>query len=365
MIPFVDLSAQYESIQDDIQLAINGVLTNTQFVGGHELREFESEFAEYCEVTDAVGVGNGTDALRLALLALDIGPGDEVIIPSHTFFATSEAVSSTGATPVFAEILEGTMLVDPSDIERLVTTKTKAIIPVHLNGQICDMDRISAIGAKHDLAVIEDAAQAHGSRWKGKRAGSLGTVGCFSFYPSKNLGAYGDGGAVVSNDAAIVTKVRMLANHGRQDKYLHQAVGVNSRLDNLQAAILRVKLRRLDQWNNQRRALADRYRESLSDSRLLLPEVSEFAEPVWHLYVVRSADRDSLRSQLSERGISTGMHYPVPAHAQPVYALENDSREDLPITGKVTSTILSLPMYPEMTEQQLMTVVDAVYDIQR
>jgi dTDP-4-amino-4,6-dideoxygalactose transaminase len=362
-IPLVGLFDQYLQIKPEVDKAIEKVISSTQFVGGAELRAFEEEFAAFCEVESCVGVANGTDAIYLALRALGIGKGDEVITVSHTFIATTEAITLTGATPVFIDIKEDTVLMDPSLIEAAITEKTKAIIPVHLYGQTCEMDQILDIAWRHGLKVVEDAAQAHGARWKGKRAGSIGDVACFSFYPGKNLGAFGDAGGVVSNDQNLIERLRVIANHGSVTKYTHECEGVNSRLDGLQAAILRVKLRRLDEWNAQRRSHAAFYVEALRDLDLTPVSVHPDAEPVWHLFVVRTTEREELQKRLSENGIATGIHYPTPLHLQPAYAYLEIPPGSLPVTELVSGEIVSLPMYPELTRSQLEAVVTALTNV--
>ncbi|HSB27987.1 MAG TPA: DegT/DnrJ/EryC1/StrS family aminotransferase [Pyrinomonadaceae bacterium] len=356
-IPLVDLFAQYQSIKPEVDLAIQNVINQSGFVGGNEVRAFEQEFAEYCEVSACVGVGNGTDAIYLALRALGIGKGDEVITVSHTFISTSESITQTGATPVFIDVKEDTMLMNPELIEEAITPRTRAIIPVHLYGQTCEMDAILDIAARRGLKVIEDAAQAHGARWKGSRAGSMGDLATFSFYPGKNLGAYGDAGAVVSNDAQLIETVRLLANHGSSNKYTHQVEGMNSRLDSLQAAILRIKLRRLDQWNAQRRQHANFYLHALASSQLITVKAHADAEPVWHLFVVRTKEREEIQRRLAAEGISTGIHYPTPLHLQPAYSYLAVPPGTLPVTEQIAAEILSLPMYPELGPDQLEAVV--------
>ena len=360
MIQLVDLNAQYHSIKSEIDGAIQRVVDSSAFIGGKEVKLFEAEFAAYCETKACVGVGNGTDAIYLTLRAMGIGPGDEVITVAHTFIATSEAISMAGARPVFVDIKEDTMLMDPALLEQAITRRTKAIVPVHLYGQPCDLDAIMEIAERHGLKVIEDAAQAHGARWRGRRVGSIGDAACFSFYPGKNLGAYGDAGAVVSQDEELIERVRMLANHGRLEKYTHKIEGVNSRLDGMQAAILRVKLRHLDEWNESRRRLADYYMERLTFPDLVLPVVSESAQPVWHLFVVRAAEREPLQAQLKSEGVATGVHYPVPLHVQPAYEYMAIRRGTLPITEKVSKDVVSLPMYPELTEENIDSVCSAL-----
>jgi dTDP-4-amino-4,6-dideoxygalactose transaminase len=359
-IPLVGLFDQYQTIKPEIDEAIERIIAKSAFVGGEEVRSFEREFAAYCETKACVGVGNGTDAVYLTLRALDVGPGDEVITVAHTFIATSEAISMTGARPVFVDIREDTMLLDPALLERAITSHTKAIVPVHLYGQPCDMDAIMDVAARHGLKVIEDAAQAHGARWRGRRVGAIGDAACFSFYPGKNLGAFGDAGAVVSQDEDLIERIRMLANHGRLEKYTHKMEGVNSRLDGLQAAILRVKLRHLDDWNQSRRRHADFYLETLSNSEIRPPVIHENALPVWHLFVVRIADREAFQRKLKEEGIATGIHYPVPLHLQPAYQDFKIPLGTLPVTERVSGEVVSLPMYPELTPAELETVVNAI-----
>lgn len=359
-IPLVGLFDQYQTIKPEIDAAIENIITKSAFVGGEEVLNFEAEFAAYCETKACVGVGNGTDAIYLTLRALGIGPGDEVITVAQTFIATSEAISMTGARPVFVDIKDDTMLMDPALLEQAITPRTKVILPVHLYGQTCDLDAIMEIADRHGLKVIEDAAQAHGARWRGRRAGSIGDAACFSFYPGKNLGAFGDGGAVVSQDEDLIERIRMLANHGRLEKYTHKMEGVNSRLDGLQAAILRVKLRHLDEWNQSRRRHADFYFETLSGSELRMPVVDENAQPVWHLFVVRVSDREAFQQKLKAEGIATGVHYPVPLHLQPAYEYLEIPLGSLPVTEQVSREVVSLPMYPELTEEQLAKVAGSI-----
>ena len=359
-IQLVGLYDQYQTIKPEIDAAIQNIITKSAFVGGEELRGFEHDFAAYCEAKACVGVGNGTDALYLTLRALGIGAGDEVITVAHTFIATAEAISMTGALPIFIDVREDTMLMDPDKVEAAITPKTKAIVPVHLYGQSCDMDAIMEIARRHGLKVVEDAAQAHGGRWRGQRVGSIGDAATFSFYPGKNLGAFGDAGAVVSQDEDLMEQVRMLANHGRLEKYTHKMEGVNSRLDGLQAAILRVKLRYLDEWNSKRRAHADFYLDSLSQSEFVPQTVNANAEPVWHLFVIRVAEREALQQRLKNEGIATGIHYPVPLHVQPAYEHRQIPVGTLPVTERVASQVVSLPMYAELTQEQLEAVCNAV-----
>jgi dTDP-4-amino-4,6-dideoxygalactose transaminase len=359
-VPFVDLRAQYATIKADIDSAIASVIDRSAFIQGAEVAAFEREFAEYCGADACASTANGTDALYIALRTLGIGPGDEVITVAHTFIATTEAISQCGARPVLVDIRDDTMLLDPGQLEAAITPRTKAIIPVHLYGQVCDMDAILPIARRHGLKVVEDAAQAHGATWHGRRTGGIGDVTCFSFYPAKNLGAFGDAGAIVSDSRAFIEAARTLANHGRQSKYIHLQEGVSSRLDGLQAAILRVKLRHLDAWNAARRRIARAYLSALAGSGVELPGVASACDPVWHLFVVRAADRDGLQASLKAKGIETGIHYPCPLHLQPAYGSLGVPRGSLPVTERTAARILSLPMFPEMTDVQVDHVAAAV-----
>ena len=371
-VPLVDLRAQYLTLKQEIDAAIQRVIDRTAFVGGTELAAFEADFASYCgrraegdaskapyneefEADDlsCVGCANGTDALVLALRGLGIGIGDEVITVAHTFTATAAAIVLSGARPVFVDIREDTMLLDPDAVDAAVTPRTRAIIAVHLYGQPCDMDQIRDVARRHDLKVIEDAAQAHGAYWRGRRVGTLGDVATFSFYPGKNLGAYGDGGAIVSTDRELIERIRRSADHGRLDKYHHGTVGINSRLDNLQAAILNVKLRYLDGWNAARRQIATRYQEGLRESDLVCPTVHPDAESVWHLFAVRTEQRQALQDRLAAAGIASGIHYPTPLHLQPAYAFLDVQPGSLPATERVASQVLSLPMYAELPQEAI------------
>lgn len=357
-IPLVDLKAQLRSIRDQIDAAVESVMDKARFVGGAEVALFETEFAGFCGAEACVGVGNGTDALYLALRALGVGRGDEVITVSHTFVATAEAISLAGATPVFCDILPDTLLMDSASFEAAITPRTKAVIPVHLYGQACDMDKINGVAAHHGLRVIEDAAQAHGASWRGRRVGGLGDAACFSFYPGKNLGALGDGGAVVSDNAALIDTVRRLANHGRQTKYVHEIEGVNSRLDAIQAAVLRVNLRHLAAWNAARRTIASWYDELLDAGSMAQRLVCRSeAEHVHHLYVVMVDARDQVLSGLAAHGIAAGVHYPVPLHEQPAYAHLAIAPSALPVTHDVARRVLSLPMFPELRRDQVERIV--------
>lgn len=357
-IPFLDLKPSHDEIEDELIAAMKSVLASGSFIMGTELNAFESEFSKYCEVDHCVGVGNGLEALHLLLRAYDIGPGNEVLVPSNTFIATWLAVTQTGATPVPIEPDIGTHNIDPARLEAAITSRTRAIIPVHLYGQPADMDPINQIAEKHGLIVIEDAAQAQGARYKGQRAGSLGHAAATSFYPGKNLGGLGDGGAVLTSDKAIAEKVRQLRNYGSSVKYQHDVLGYNSRLDELQAAILRVKLRKLDEWNDHRRKLARTYSEKLRNTEFVLPEIPAFADPVWHLYVVRTEQRTQLQAQLADKGIGTIVHYPTPPHRQVCYA--GNKWSELPICELLADQVLSLPIYPSMSEKHLDFVVQTL-----
>jgi len=351
MIPLVDLKAQYDSIKDEIDNAIQRILNNTSFIMGEELGEFEREFAQFCNTKHAIGVANGSDALFLALKTLGIKDGDEVITVSNTFIATTEAISRVGGKIVLVDINSKTYTIDVTKIEEKITENTKVIIPVHLYGQSADMDPILELAKKYNLKVIEDAAQAHGAEYKGKRVGQIGDIACFSFYPGKNLGAYGDAGMIVTNNDEIAQKVKLLRNHGSIKKYNHQIEGYSSRLDNLQAAILRVKLKYLNKWNEKRRINAHRYNELLKDiNGIIIPYEADYAKHVYHLYVIRvSKNRDKLINILKQNGIACGIHYPIPLHLQPAYGYMGYKEGDFPFTEEASINILSLPMYPELT----------------
>ncbi len=351
-VPFVDLQVQYRAIRAEVDSAMAEVIASSRFVGGPVVEAFENEFARFCGARYAVGVGNGTDALLLALRAVGVGPGDEVITAALTFTATAEAIASAGARPVWVDVDE-TYTVDVDQVAARVTPRTRAIIPVHLYGQPADVAPLMELAERHGLVVVEDGAQAHGARYHGRRVGALGHIACFSFYPAKNLGAYGDGGAVVTDNEQWAKQVRILADHGRTGYYEHEFIGGNSRLDALQAAVLRVKLRYLDEWNEARRRVAARYAELLATSGLVLPAVGAGREHVYHLYVVRAADRDGLRQRLQQAGIGTGLHYPLPLHCQPAYRELGRQRGELPNSEAWTAQVLSLPMYAELTEEQI------------
>jgi dTDP-4-amino-4,6-dideoxygalactose transaminase len=361
-IPFLDLKAPHLELRSELREAFERVLDSGWYILGNEVEQFEKEFAEYCEVEHCIGVGNGLDALHLILRAYGIGEGDEVIVPSNTYIATWLAASYAGATPIPVEPDERTYNIDPTKIEAAITPCTKAIMVVHLYGQPADMDAINAVAKKHNLKVIEDAAQAHGARYKGKRVGTLGDAAGFSFYPGKNLGAIGDGGAVTTNDAELAKKIRVLGNYGSQVKYHNEVKGYNSRLDELQAAFLREKLKKLDVWNDYRKIIAAEYLSRLVGCNLVLPHVPECVDPVWHLFVVRNANRNQLQQKLSESGISTMIHYPIPPHLQPAYAKLNYKQGDFPIAEVIHQEVLSLPIGPHLDVQQLPAILSAIKD---
>lgn len=362
-IPFVDLTRQHQQIAKDLESAMKGVLDSGWFIQGPQLEAFEQEFASYCNVEHCVGVGNGLDALVLLLRAYGIGPGDEVIVPTNTFIATWLAVTAVGATIVPVEPDERTHNLSPALIAQHITSRTRCIMPVHLYGQPADMDPIMALAERHGLVVIEDNAQAQGALYKGRPTGSLGHAAATSFYPGKNLGALGDGGAVVTRDPAIARQVRMLRNYGSEKKYDHQVLGCNSRLDEIQAAVLRVKLQQLNGWNQERRAIAQRYNALLSDLPVTVPEVPEWATPVWHLYVIRSQQRDALQAHLQAQGIQTVIHYPVPPHQQACYT-DLIAGASYPLAETLCGEVLSLPMYPGLTEAEQQQVARAIASFQ-
>jgi dTDP-4-amino-4,6-dideoxygalactose transaminase len=366
-IPFVDLKSQYSDIKEEIDSAVFEVISHCAFVGGPYVKSFEAAFAEFCEVKHCVGVGNGTDALFVALRAVGVGEGDEVITAANSFIATSEAITMTGARVVFVDINPDTYNIDTNKIEEKVTSKTKAIIPIHLYGQPAEMDSIMGIARKHNMKVLEDAAQAHGAVYKGRKIGSIGDAACFSFYPGKNLGAYGDGGAIVTNDDALAKKARMIANHGRQDKYNHEIEGVNSRLDGLQAAILSVKLKHLPEWTESRRRNAYLYNEYLKNTNLIKPIEINDIKAVYHLYVARVEVglRESLRDHLSSKGIATGIHYPIALPNLNAYSYLNHVENDFPEATKASREIVSLPMFPELKENEIHYICDTIGEVMR
>lgn len=361
-VPFVDLKAQYLSIKDEIDRAVLALLDSTQFVLGREVAAFEERFAPYAASTHALGTSSGTSALHLALLAAGVGPGDEVITTPHTFIASVSAIDYCGATPVFVDIDPVSFTIDPAGIEAAITDRTKAILPVHLYGQMADMDPIVEIADRHGIAVVEDAAQAHGAEYRGRRAGSIGVAGCFSFYPGKNLGAYGEGGAVTTSDDEIARTVRMLRDWGAEEKYHHVLKGFNYRLEGMQGAVLKVKMDHIEAWSDARAAAAARYDEWLADTAVETPARLDDRRHVYHVYAVRTTDRAGLQAHLGECGIGSGIHYPIPVHLQPAFSELGHGRGDFPHSEAAADQVLSLPMFPEMTPEQQERVVAAIRD---
>jgi dTDP-4-amino-4,6-dideoxygalactose transaminase len=359
-IPFVDLQAEYRAIAPEINAAIQGVLDRSDYILGDEVRLLEEDFAKYIGTAQSVSVGSGLAALEIALRAYGIGPGDEVITAANTFIATALAIIAVGAKPVLVDMEPATYNIDPSAIEAAITSRTRGLMPVHLYGQPADMEPIMAIAKKHNLVVIEDAAQAHGANYGGKRAGSWGDAAAFSFYPAKNLGAYGDGGIITTNDAAIAEKICYLRNYGQKVKYEHVIAGTNSRLDTIQAAILRVKLRYLDRWNSLRNEHAAAYSSALADGSFALPKIAPNRTHIFHLFVVQTENRAAIQESLNERGIATGIHYPIPIHLQEACKSLGYRRGDFPLTEQAAGCILSLPMFPDLTSQQCESVTDAL-----
>jgi dTDP-4-amino-4,6-dideoxygalactose transaminase len=358
IIPFLDVRAGYEELRAEIDAAIGRVTASGRYILGPEVEAFEEQFAAYCGVSHAIGVGNGLDALHLALLAIGVEPGDEVIVASNTFIATWLAVTSAGGVPVPVEPDPVTHNLDPSKIEVAISPRTRAILPTHLYGQPADLDPILDIARRHGLRVIEDAAQAHGARYNGRRLGSHGEAVAWSFYPGKNLGGLGDGGAVTTNDSEIAERLRLLRNYGSREKYVHGIKGFNSRLDPIQAAILSVKLRRLDDWNSRRAAIAEVYSQTLDDAAVECPPVPDWAEPSWHLYVVQTDTRDELAGELRTAGIETLIHYPIPPHRQSAY--RELAGADLPIADRLAARVLSLPMGPHLSTNDAARVAEAI-----
>lgn len=359
-IPFVSFEAMHSEIKNELVHSFESVLDKNWFIKGQEVEKFEEEFAQYCDAKYCIGCGNGLDALYLILKAYGIGSGDEVIIPSNTFIATALAVSYTGAVPVLVEPILESYTINAELIEEKITDKTKAIIAVHLYGMIADMDEINAIAKKHNLKVIEDSAQAHGALYKGKRAGGLGDAAGFSFYPGKNLGALGDGGAVVTNDKALADKIRALGNYGSEKKYHHIYQGTNSRLDEMQAGFLRIKLHQLDKWNNERNRIAQRYMTEINNDKITFPKELEGKNSVWHLFVVRTNNRDDFETYLNENGIGTTIHYPIPIHMQDSYTDLGVKEGALPIAEEIAKTVLSIPMFYGMTEEEVTYIIDMI-----
>jgi dTDP-4-amino-4,6-dideoxygalactose transaminase len=353
-VPFLNLKAQYDAIAQEVEHSIREVLGSCAFSGGPFVERFEGEFASFCGASHAVGVDSGTDALWLALVALGVKTGDEVITAPNSFIATAEAVSLTGAEPVFVDVEEGSFTMDPALLERAITPRTKAIIPVHLFGQTADMDPILAIARRHGIAVLEDACQAHGAEYKGRRAGSLGDAGCFSFYPGKNLGAYGEAGCVVTSDQQLADRIRMLRDHGQSRKYYHEVVGTNGRMDGIQGAVLSVKLKYLNAWNAARRLHAASYERLLEDvACVTAPREMTYARHVYHVYAVRSGGREGLIEALAASGIACGVHYPVPIHLQRAYASRGEGAGSFPVAERCALEFVSLPMFPELSAEQI------------
>ena len=359
-VPFVDLGLLHRDLEADLTEVFTRVLNKSSFILGPEVEQFEEDFSRYCGTTHCVAVNSGTAALHLVLASLGIGPGDEVITVAHTFIATAEAISAVGATPVFVDVDPESLCMDPQLIEVAITPRTRAIIPVHLYGQMTDMDRINAIAGRHGLPVIEDACQAHGAEYNSRKAGSLGIAGCFSFYPGKNLGACGEGGAITTNDIDLVQKLRMWRDHGSRKKYEHAFPGHNMRMDGIQGGLLAVKLRYLDRWNDQRRGAAAKYSAALADSQISAPVELPYGKHVYHLYVVQSDHRDDLRTQLAEAGVESGLHYPIPLHLQEAYLSLGYSKGDFPVTERAKDRILSLPIYPGITDEFIEQVTGAL-----
>lgn len=364
MIPFLDLKAPYLELKEELDNAIARVVSSGWFIGGNEVEQFEAEFAAYCGAEHTVGVANGLDALHLALRAMGVGPGDEVIVPSNTYIATWIAVSQCGAIPVPVEPDARTCNIDPGFIEAAISIRTKVILPVHLYGHPVDLDPILAIARKHGLRVLEDGAQAHGARYKGRRLGAHGDAVAWSFYPGKNLGAMGDGGAVTTDDKELADRIRVLRNYGSRVKYVNEVLGYNSRLDPLQAAILRVKLTRLDEWNARRRVIAQQYQYSFANCGLVLPYVPDWAEPAWHLYVVQTPQREQLQQGLADAGIGTLIHYPIPPHRQQAYADIDLAYGSFPLAERLAGATLSLPIGPHLSREDQEVIVDAVRGVQ-
>lgn len=360
-VPFFDLARQHRALARDLEAAVRPVLEGSAFILGPQVAAFEKDFAAFCGCRHAIGVACGLDGIKLALRALGIGPGDEVITAANTFIATAFAISSVGATPVLADADSGTLNIDPARAAEAITPRTRALMPVHLYGQPAEMDPLLDLARQHGLPIVEDASQAHGARYRGRRTGSLGALGAFSFYPAKNLGAFGDGGLVTTNDGALAERVATLRNYGSIVKYHHDLLGENSRLDTVQAAILQVKLRHLDGWNAKRRRLALRYGELLKDvGDLILPNPPAHLEHVYHLYVVRTKRRDALQKHLADQGIGTMVHYPIPIHLQRAYAGMSWKAGQFPVAEQTAGEILSLPLFPELTDPEQDCVAEAV-----
>jgi len=363
-VPYLDLRAQYRPLSSDLLRALEEVCESTGFAQGQATADFETKFATYCGVDHCVSLNSGTSALHLALRCLDVGPGDEVVTVSMTFIATAWAISYVGATPVFVDINPVRRTLDTDRLEAAITPRTKAIIPVHLYGMPAEMDRIMAIADRHGVPVIEDAAQAHGARYRGKRVGQFGQIACFSFYPSKNLGAYGEGGALITNDASIAQRARSLRDHAQSQKYLHEEIGYNYRMDTFQGAVLAIKLKHLDEWNKARIDCARQYTELLKGSSYKVPADISDSECVWHCYVIETAERNRVRSGLQDVGIQSAVHYPVPIHLQKAYAHLNYRTGDLPVTEALCERCLSLPIYPELSKEKISRVASVLLDLE-
>ncbi len=360
MVPFLDLGAAYRALKDEIDAAIQRSISSGHYILGAEVESFEAAFAEYCGAKYAIGVANGLDALHLSLRAMDIGPGDEVIVPSNTYIATWLAVTQCGAKPVPVEPNSRSYNIEAGEIEKAITRRTKVILPVHLYGQPADLDPILSLAQKRGLRVLEDGAQAHGARYKGKRLGGHGDAVTWSFYPGKNLGALGDGGAITTSDAALAERLRTLRNYGSRIKYVNDELGFNSRLDPIQAAVLGVKLRYLDEWNQRRKSIARLYAERLDGTGVLLPDVPEWADPVWHLFVLRHSERDAMMRYLGDRGIGTLIHYPIPPHRQRAYASLGFDPEGFPVANSLAAEVLSLPIGPQLSLAEAEGVAELV-----
>ena len=363
-VPYLDLRAQYRPLSSDLLRALEEVCESTGFAQGPATSEFEDKFAAYCGVDHCVSLNSGTSALHLALRCLDVGPGDEVITVSMSFIATAWAISYVGATPVFVDIDSVRRTLNPDNLEAAITSRTKAIIPVHLYGMPAEMDRIMAIADRHGLPVIEDAAQAHGAKYRNKRVGQFGPIACFSFYPGKNLGAYGEGGALITNNASIAKRARSLRDHAQSQKYLHDEIGYNYRMDSFQGAVLAIKLKHLDEWNTARNDCARVYTELLNGSSYKLPAHISDSESVWHCYVIETPERDRVRSALQDVGIQSAVHYPVPIHLQKAYAHLGYQSGDLPVTEALCEHCLSLPIYPELSKEKISRVASALLDLE-
>ena len=363
-VPYLDLRAQYSSLRSEVLSALEEVCESTSFAQGRATSEFEAKFAAYCGVNHCVSLNSGTSALHLALRCLDVGPGDEVVTVSMTFIATAWAITYAGATPVFVDIDPVRRTLNPDQLEAAITSRTKAIVPVHLYGMPAEMDRIMAIADRRGIPVIEDAAQAHGAKYKDKRVGQFGQIACFSFYPSKNLGAYGEGGALITNDASIARRARSLRDHAQTERYMHDEVGYNYRMDSFQGAVLTIKLKHLDEWNRARVECARLYSELLKDSSYKLPAHLSDSDCVWHCYVIETSQRDRIRSALQEVGIQSAVHYPVPIHLQKAYAHLDYRAGDLPLTEALCDQCLSLPIYPELSKEKISRVASVLLDLE-